>query len=88
MKLFLVSLSTIAALGLSSCATNPSMTRSTALGGAVGGGAGAIIGNQFGNAGAGLAIGAASGALIGNSRAYRQREREQMRDYNKGRFAE
>jgi uncharacterized protein YcfJ len=86
MKLILTFLSLFAILGLSSCANNPSMTRSTVLGGAAGAGAGAIIGNQFGNSGAGLAIGAASGALIGNSRAYRERQRKQehLRELNMG----
>ena len=89
MKNILFAISVSAMLGLSSCATNPSMTQSTVVGGALGAGAGAIIGNQFGNAGAGVAIGAAAGGLLGNSRAYReqQSELEYLRKLNKGSHA-
>ncbi len=56
----------------SSCTQNYTMTeQSTAAGGAIGAGLGAIIGSQTGDAGAGLVIGAlagsGTGALIGNA---------------------
>ena len=89
MKNILFAISVSALLGLHRCATPPSMTQSTVVGGAVGAGAGAIIGNQFGNAGAGLAIGAVAGGLIGNKRAYsaQQRELEYLRKLNKSSHA-
>lgn len=61
---------TVATLGLGGCegmqtAAQSKTTQGAVLGGLVGAGTGAIIGNQSDHAGAGTAIGAAVGALSG-----------------------
>ncbi len=63
-KLSLVVCGTLAVVLSVSC-MGPSAKRGTVIGGAVGAGTGAIIGNQSGNAGEGALIGAAAGALGG-----------------------
>jgi uncharacterized protein YcfJ len=51
---------------LSGCAEMDQRQRATVTGGAIGAGAGAIIGNQSGNPVTGAVVGGAAGALIGN----------------------
>jgi len=51
---------------LGGCAEMDQRQRATVTGGAVGAGAGAIIGNQSGNPVTGAVVGGAAGALIGN----------------------
>ena len=54
----------LACLAVAGCATTPAQRGALGLG-AVGAGAGAIIGNQSGHAGQGALIGGAAGALTG-----------------------
>lgn len=54
-------------LGTSCQNYGPNTNRGAAAGALIGAGAGAIIGNQSGNAGEGALIGAGSGALIGGA---------------------
>jgi uncharacterized protein YcfJ len=53
-------------IAISGCAEMDQRQRSTVTGGAIGAGAGAIIGNQSGNPVTGAVVGGAAGALIGN----------------------
>jgi YMGG-like Gly-zipper len=75
MKIILTSAAAVlAAITLSNCSgpTGPDTQRGAVVGGLLGAGAGAIIGNQSGHAGEGALIGAGAGALggaaIGNAR--------------------
>lgn len=70
MKQFGVVLVVVAAVGLTGCesmgtAAQSKTNQGAVLGGLLGAGTGAIIGNQSGHAGAGTAIGAGLGALGG-----------------------
>ena len=77
----------VAALTLSNCSgpTGPETQRGAVVGGLLGAGAGAIIGNQSGRAGEGALIGAAAGGLggaaIGNAR---DTERSRYQQGNQG----
>jgi uncharacterized membrane protein len=61
---------------LNGCADMDQRQRSTATGGVVGAGVGAVIGNQSGNPVTGAVVGGAAGALIGNQ-VGRSREQNQ-----------
>jgi len=63
-------------IALNGCAEMDQRQRSTMTGGAIGAGAGAIIGNQSGNPVTGAVVGGAAGALIGNQ-VGRSRENNQ-----------
>jgi len=63
-------------LALNGCAEMDQRQRSTVTGGAIGAGAGAIVGNQSGNPVTGAVVGGAAGALIGNQ-VGRSRENNQ-----------
>ena len=73
----------VAALSFSSCSgpTGPNTQRGAVVGGLLGAGAGAIIGNQSGHAGEGALIGAGAGALggaaIGNAQDTERRNSNQ-----------
>ncbi len=72
----------LAAIALSGCenigtAAQSKTTQGTLLGSALGAGAGAIIGNQTGHAGAGTAIGAGLGALGGAMVGHAMQENSQ-----------
>ncbi|MEW5837682.1 MAG: YMGG-like glycine zipper-containing protein [Pseudomonadota bacterium] len=61
-----VALLAASAVVFSGCAEMDTRQQSTLTGGAIGAGAGAIIGNQSGNPVTGAVVGGAAGALIGN----------------------
>lgn len=69
----------IASLALVGCNTTPTQDGAV-VGGALGAGAGAIIGNQSGKSGEGALIGAAAGALAGALVGDQVDERRQRRN--------
>jgi len=75
-KIPLVFFLAVGLIALNGCAEMDQRQRSTLTGGAVGAGAGAIIGNQSGNPVTGAVVGGAAGALIGNQ-VGRSRENNQ-----------
>lgn len=81
MKNSLIIVSVLAIAGLaSSC--GPNATNGALIGGAVGAGAGAIIGNQHhGHNGEGALIGAATGAAIGGAIGNQKDEENRRRYY-------
>lgn len=83
MRTLLIAFGILAILGVSSCASY-NQERSAAAGAALGGGAGAIIGHQFGQRDAGALIGGALGGTAGLFHGQNEDARQDNRRYGGG----